>query len=184
MAVDPTALPQPAVVIRPMDRGDLPAVMRNETRAYAFPWTEGNFRDCMASGYGCWVLEARAPSGPTVVGHGVVSTGAGEGHILNVCVRREDQGRGLGRRLLMHLVEQARADGVLLLFLEVRRSNRVARELYRSAGFNEVGTRPGYYPAFTGREDAEVLALQLDDGAPLEDRSGPPGSGARLRREP
>jgi ribosomal-protein-alanine N-acetyltransferase len=44
----------------------------------------------------------------------------------------------------------------------VRRSNTVARALYRSFGFEEIGIRRDYYPAARGREDARVLALDLE----------------------
>jgi [ribosomal protein S18]-alanine N-acetyltransferase len=43
----------------------------------------------------------------------------------------------------------------------VRPSNIPAIDLYRRFGFNEVGTRQGYYPAPQGREDALILAMQL-----------------------
>jgi len=47
------------------------------------------------------------------------------------------------------------------IFLEVRPSNDAAIELYRSAGFGQIGIRPSYYQAPGGREDAVVLALAL-----------------------
>jgi ribosomal-protein-alanine N-acetyltransferase len=33
--------------------------------------------------------------------------------------------------------------------------------MYERAGFNEIGRRPGYYPARRGREDAIVMAMEL-----------------------
>jgi ribosomal-protein-alanine N-acetyltransferase len=54
------------------------------------------------------------------------------------------------------------------VFLEVRPSNARAIALYHDMGFNEIGRRPNYYPARSGREDALVLAIELlsddDDG--------------------
>ncbi len=47
------------------------------------------------------------------------------------------------------------------MFLEVRPSNQVACNLYEDLGFNEVGIRENYYPAYVGREDALVLAKEL-----------------------
>ena len=46
------------------------------------------------------------------------------------------------------------------MFLEVRPTNREAIALYRSMGFDVIGTRD-YYPAAHGHEDAEVMALAL-----------------------
>jgi ribosomal-protein-alanine N-acetyltransferase len=48
-----------------------------------------------------------------------------------------------------------------VVFLEVRPSNVVACDLYRSLGFNEIGVRRNYYPAQKGHEDALVMALDL-----------------------
>ena len=68
---------------------------------------------------------------------------------------------GLGRKMLEHLLGVARSCPSEVLFLEVRPSNIQAIDLYRRFGFNEVGTRQGYYPAPQGREDALILAMQL-----------------------
>jgi ribosomal-protein-alanine N-acetyltransferase len=47
------------------------------------------------------------------------------------------------------------------IFLEVRPSNRIALKLYATAGFERIGTRPAYYQAENGREDAVILAATL-----------------------
>ena len=143
--------------LRPLHASDLPALMRIENRAYEFPWTEGIFRDCLAAGYECWVLEEAG----MLLGYGVLSAAAGEAHILNVCVAVEFQGRGLGRMLVRRLLDLARWHRVQQVFLEVRPSNPVAIALYRSEGFNEIGRRTNYYPAHKGREDAIVMGLEL-----------------------
>jgi len=142
---------------RPMQAEDLPQVLENELRAYAYPWTRGNFLDCLREGKDCRVVELDG----RIIGHGVLALGAGEGHILNVCISRDHQGRGYGRRLLADLLERARCGGVEMIFLEVRPSNLAAIELYESAGFNAIGTRRNYYPAAFGHEDAQIMALDL-----------------------
>ena len=60
-----------------------PSVVAIERASYQFPWSEGIFRDCLRVGYICRVVDARATS---VIGYGVMSVGAGEAHILNLCV--------------------------------------------------------------------------------------------------
>jgi ribosomal-protein-alanine N-acetyltransferase len=59
------------------------------------------------------------------------------------------------------MLDIARADGAQRIFLEVRPSNHAARELYRHARFEEIARRPRYYQAPLGREDALVLAMDL-----------------------
>lgn len=151
-----------AVQFRPMRLPDVPLVGVLEARAYAFPWTPGIFRDCMASGHHCWV----ADGADGLMGYGVLSVGADEAHLLNLCVDPAIQGRGMGRRLLRRMVDLARWHMADRIFLEVRPSNPVAIALYASEGFGEIGRRPRYYPAVVGREDALVMAMDLLVPAP------------------
>jgi ribosomal-protein-alanine N-acetyltransferase len=52
-----------------------------------------------------------------------------------------------------------------MLWLEVRRSNQRARDLYERYGFREIGLRRAYYPAgFGRREDAVVMSLSITAG--------------------
>lgn len=146
------------VRMRPMGERDVGAVIQIEGSVYDFPWSEGIFCDCLRVGYSCWVVESEFG----VEGYGIMSLGAGESHILNLCIRADSQGRGLGRQLLMFLLDAARRRGAYTTLLEVRPSNRGALHLYESAGFSEVGVRNAYYPGKCGREDALVLAIDLD----------------------
>jgi [ribosomal protein S18]-alanine N-acetyltransferase len=146
-----------AVDIRPMNELDVPVVGAIERAGYQFPWSEGIFRDCLRVGYVCRVIEV----GGDMAGYGIMSVGAGEAHILNVCIREEYRCRGLAREILLYLLDRARIAGMYEAFLEVRPSNTTAARLYRSLGFEQIGIRRGYYQAVTGREDAQVLRRLL-----------------------
>ena len=137
MAAAHEQLSSPRLTHRRMAESDLPVVIELECAAYMFPWSVGIFRDCLRVGYTCRVLES--PDG--VVGYGIMSMGAGEAHILNLCVRADLRGQGTGRRLLGWLLDAARAAGHGWAFLEVRPSNRPAILLYESLGFAPVGLR-------------------------------------------
>ena len=147
----------PRLALRPMLEADLLQVHANEVLAYPFPWSDGIFRDCLRVGYVSRVLELDG----RVVGHGVLSIGAGEAHLLNLCVRAEYRCRGMGKALLSQLFERARACGASVVFLEVRPTNTGAIRLYETLGFEQVGMRRGYYQAAQGREDACVLRMKL-----------------------
>jgi ribosomal-protein-alanine N-acetyltransferase len=147
----------PDLTLRPMSEADVEAVIEVERLAYEFPWTPAIFLDCLRVGYCCWV----ATLGQKVVGHGVMSVAVGESHILNVCVRPDMQGHGLGRKLMQRLMSLARSHRADTAYLEVRPSNQVALALYASLGFSQVGVRRAYYPARVGREDALILAKEL-----------------------
>lgn len=140
---------------RQMQDADLDAILAIEASAYQFPWSVGVFRDCLRMKYHCRVAEDRNGQ---LQGYALMSQGAGEGHILNLCVAGPMQGRGLGRFLLDCLMGIAQQNQLRAVFLEVRPTNPVAIALYHSAGFQQIGIRPNYYPATSGREDAIVLA--------------------------
>lgn len=142
---------------RPMEEADLPWVAAQDAELYPFPWSEGNFADSIIAGYACWVML----DGAERVGYGVLMMVIDEAHILNISVVASRQRGGLGRRLLGHLADVARAGGARRLLLEVRPSNTPALALYEWAGFQTIGRRKGYYPAVGGREDGLVMSLAL-----------------------
>ena len=135
----------------------IPAVIALEQAVTEFPWTLKMYFDSLAGGYwggGLW-------QGSRLVGAAVVSTGAGESHLLNMCVALEHQGQGYGRLLLASACQQAHDKGAGKMFLEVRAGNGRALSLYQSFGFGQIGVRKDYYPGALGREDAICMALNL-----------------------
>lgn len=144
--------------LRTMTQADMPRVMEIERQNYLFPWDEDIFIDCFKVGYGCWVCE----EDKQILGYCIMTMGVGEAHVLNLSVAKEQQGQGVGRRMMEILIDVAKGEAETM-FLEVRPSNEGAIALYRKLGFNEIGTRKGYYPAENGREDAIMFALELLD---------------------
>lgn len=144
--------------IRTMGRRDIDAVLGIERAAYDFPWSANIFGECLKVGYVCRVCL----NGAGLAGYGIMSVGAGECHIMNLCVHPEQTGNGYGSLLMADLLNIARRSNAHMAFLEVRTSNRRAHLLYQHLGFNEVGIRKNYYPALKGREDAYVLARTID----------------------
>ena len=155
--------------IRAMRETDLGAVLAIERGANAFPWSGKVFADCLRAGPTCTVLERAG----VVDGFGILEIRGTESRVLNLCVRRPVQGQGLGRLLLDSILDIARRRGADTLTLEVRTSNCPARHLYEIMGFHEIGVRPEYYPAARGREDALILARNLDSRGPLRFSAAP-----------
>lgn len=145
-----------ALNFRLMVEADLDAVLKIEYAAYSHPWTRGIFLDGLKS-YEIWLMF----EGSQQVGHGVIQIILDEAHLLNITVKPENQGRGLGLSLLEHLMSRAYQRDARECFLELRDSNRPAYRLYERFGFNEIGRRRDYYPAVGGREDAVVMACTL-----------------------
>lgn len=166
MIADPKALHP---LVRPLNWGDLDRIMEIELAAYPVPWSRGIFGDCIRVGYDCWGLQL----GPQLIGYSVQTDGAGEAHLLNLCVDPPWHGRGFGRMLLENAIRVARKHECQSMFLEVRPSNAAGIALYKNRGFVTVGTRSGYYStcaaddkpagnlAGEAREDALVMRLEL-----------------------
>ena len=145
-----------AISFRRATEADIDAVLKIEYAAFSHPWTRGIFLDSLKS-YEVWLMF----EGNQQVGHGVINVIIDEAHLLNITVKPESQGRGLGLRLLEHLMARAAQLKAGECFLEVRSSNQAAYRLYERYGFNEIGRRRDYYPAPGGREDALVMACTL-----------------------
>ena len=144
-------------LFRPMQECDLDRVSRIEQAIYSYPWSRGNFFDSLEADYSCWALERSG----TVIGYGVLMLGVDEAHLLNLSIAAPMQRRGYGRALLHHFMRIGRRFGAASIYLEVRPSNVIARDLYRHEGFREIGIRRDYYPADFGREDAIVMERRL-----------------------
>ena len=91
----------------------------------------------------------------TLAGYLVAWLGAGAGHLANLATVPELRRRGIARRLIVELLEEARRRSVTSLTLEVRASNFAAQALYRGFGFRLAGLRRGYYR--DNGEDALVM---------------------------
>src|SRR5450759_997182 len=119
------AVLKPAIELRSMAVADLPAVMAIENAIYAFPWTQGNFRDSLAAGYSCWIYARNGE----VVGYAVVMLAADEAHLLNLSIAAARQKQGFGSLMLQRLCEVVRGQGARLIVLEVRPSNAAGLRL-------------------------------------------------------
>lgn len=142
-----------------MQVGDLPEVVAIENDVYPHPWTRGNFLDSLYSGYEAWTL--REPSG-ALAGYFLVMLAMDEAHLLNISVRRDLHGKGVGRMQLDKVVDVAKEKGMTSILLEVRPSNERALAVYNRYGFERIGVRKAYYPASNNtREDAIVMRFHL-----------------------
>jgi ribosomal-protein-alanine N-acetyltransferase len=90
-----------------------------------------------------------------------------DAEVMTIAVAPAAQHQRVGRRLLTALVDEAQQRGAGRLLLEVRADNVAARSLYAATGFEQLGTRAGYYRGSgpdgeTGHGvDALILSLRL-----------------------
>jgi ribosomal-protein-alanine N-acetyltransferase len=144
-----------SILIGPMVAADAPRCAELERLLFAGddPWSAEAFVDALAAGH--HYLSAR--DGNSLIGYAGLARIGAEAEIHTLGVDPAHHRRGIGRALLRAVLDRARGATV---FLEVRTDNESAINLYRSEGFEVIGTRRGYYrpsgaDAFTMRRQAD-----------------------------
>ena len=150
---------------RSMTLSDLDAVMHVEELSFPHPWTREQFiveleRSSFSRCYTALLVEdGNNPDlEGTVVGFMMAWLAADELHITNLAVKPEVRRIGVAAALLGNSLREAVDAGATWCQLEVRASNKPARELYTRYGFEPIGTRKRYYQ---DGEDAVVMGKEL-----------------------
>ena len=160
---DAALAPLPNLRLREVRTFDLGEIMAIERELFPDPWSLAQFKEELSfaprSRYYI-VLEEESDQKSQILGYaGIAFTGIGEPvDIHTLAVKRAYQGRGLGQRLLDHMVARAIELKGSSILLEVRDGNEPARALYAKNGFSEISRRVGYYARFG---DAVVMEKRL-----------------------
>ena len=141
------------ISIREMREEDLDRVMEIEKEAFTPPWSREAFlleltKNLLAK-YIVVLVDGE------VVGYGGIWLILDEGHITNIAVDQKHRGLGIGNRLLEGLIQLCIDRNIRAMTLEVRKSNEIAKSLYKKYGFQEYGIRPKYYQ--DNNEDAIIM---------------------------
>jgi ribosomal-protein-alanine N-acetyltransferase len=96
-----------------------------------------------------------------VIGYGICQIKHHWAHVMNICINANYRGMGLGKKMTLHLLTEARKQGAAFSWLEVRPDNKVAIKLYKSLGYSVAKMRKNYYPSRRGRLPAIVMAKKL-----------------------
>lgn len=139
--------------VRILCESDLAQVAEIERLCFGEPWSEKSLELLLRdANFGLVAL----CDGRVAAYVGVISV-APEGEITNVATHPDFRRRGLASALLEALKKEASERGIESIFLEVRRSNTAARELYQKQGFEVIGERKGFYS--NPKEDAILMVL-------------------------
>lgn len=146
-------------VIVAMTRAHVDALMPYEQDMFGTEaWSPASYRAELADTRNRYYVAAEGPAGELLGWAGVLVVGE-TAEIMTVGVVPTARRAGTGRRMLDVLLAEAVRRGAREAFLEVRADNDAARAMYRSAGFDEVGLRRGYYAG--GRIDAVTMRRAL-----------------------
>ena len=129
-------------------------------RTYGEAWTRSQCAGILPM-TGVSLYLALEEKSENVVGFSLFRSVADESELLLLAVSASRHREGIGTRLLAHFMNHARTNGARRVHLEVRDGNP-AIEMYKSAGFSQVGRRRNYYHAADGsRFDAITLAREV-----------------------
>ncbi|SDY60419.1 ribosomal protein S18-alanine N-acetyltransferase [Tindallia californiensis] len=144
------------IVVRQLEIEDIPGIIEIEKACFPTPWTHHAFRAEMRNKLAVYqVVETEGK----IAAYGGMWLIMEEAHITNVAVHPSFRRRGLGRKVMEALVAEAKKKFSQRMTLEVRKSNTIALELYKSMDFVISGIRPGYY--HDNGEDAIIMWKEL-----------------------
>jgi ribosomal-protein-alanine N-acetyltransferase len=136
---------------------DLDAVFRLNRKVFAENWSYQSLYSALSSGYDLLLCE----SDEGLAGYLLSLSVHDEVQIMQIAVAVPFRQQGLANRMTRHLIGEK--SHIAEISLEVRETNRIARQLYAGLGFVERGRRKNYYsPDASGRrEDAIIMARRL-----------------------
>ena len=154
-----------SVTIRPMQITDLEQVLSIDQNSFNVPWPKSAYIYELTENQKSMVLVAELAHLPythRIVGMIVVWLIVDEAHIATLAVHPGYRRRGVAKELITAGLRDAQKKGAVEATLEVRKSNKVAQELYRCFQFEIAGRRPRYYR--DNHEDAVIMTVKgLDD---------------------
>ena len=144
-------------VVQPLkepSKADLDDILAIEQSSFPNPWSREMYLSELANAELSHFFVVRNGPGH-VIGFCMFWVVADEEHIHNIAVAPTHRRMGVASSLLRRELDEGKRRGIRQTVLEVRRSNRAAKQLYERFGFVVVGIRTGYYsqPA----EDALIL---------------------------
>ena len=139
-------------IIRRMTLNDVDGVAAVEAATFPTPWSREAFVSEMKNVAARYLVAEKAGK---VIGYAGAWIILDESHITNIAVLKDERGQGIGRALTAGLMQYLSNLGAAYATLEVRRSNEVAQNLYKSLGFIKLGVRKRYYE--DNGEDALIM---------------------------
>lgn len=141
---------------------DLEAIMAIETAMFTSDaWSPTMMAAEVDGPHGFYLVAQAEDAGIDGYAGLLAPQGSGQADIQTIAVVERARRRGLGRTLMLALLNEARRRGATEVFLEVRADNPGAQALYTSLGFAEIAVRPNYYQP--DGVDAVIMRLAVPE---------------------
>lgn len=127
-----------------------------EAFAHGSPWTEEQYKQTVARPDLTFFIAEIEDRPVGYVGGKVILD---EAEVYSIAVEPAFQNQKVASQLIEAYKTHCRANGVQILFLEVRESNLTARNFYVAHQFKEISRRKGYYN--DPEEDAIIMLCDI-----------------------
>jgi len=145
------------ISIRKATEGDLLWILELEQEAFSPPWTHGTLLSEIYKDDSYFVI---AVENEKKLGFIIMRSMVDCGELLQIAVETSIRRRGVADFLMRVMLVNARVNNIPSVFLEVRKSNTAAINLYKKHGYTLVRRRKDYYTDPV--EDALVMSVRLD----------------------
>ena len=129
-----------------------------EKKYFSEPWSQNSLRLLCTEDYPSFAV---CSADGSLVGYLSSARAPDELQIINVAVREDMRGRGIGSLLMRAADRYCLENKLSSISLEVRESNTTAISLYERCGFLSLGIRKNFYRSPT--ENAVVMVKNLTD---------------------
>ena len=147
----------PDYIIRPMEVSDTEQVELIEKQIFSIPWSQKSFEDACQSNDNIYLV---CEMNGQIAGYCGLWTVLGEGNITNMAVSGGFRRLGIAETLMKEMEKRGMSKNVVTYFLEVRKSNEAAVNLYKKMGYVQIGVRKNFYEKPV--EDALVMSKTID----------------------
>ena len=130
------------LLIKPLTEQYVDQVCVLEEEAFSMPWHKESFLEMIRNKDACYLVGI---INDEVVASCGLRNIVGDGEITNVVTAGNMRGKGVGKQMLLRLMEEGIKMGVEAFTLEVRKSNAAAIHLYEGLGFVTEGVRKNFY---------------------------------------
>jgi ribosomal-protein-alanine N-acetyltransferase len=146
--------------LRPVSVDDIDKILEIEKKSYKLPWTKEQFYEELNKPYSRFLVLTDDETDSLIAGYIVYWIMFDEAHILNVTIDTEWRGLGFAKKLVRTVINESLKKNLKRVFLEVRKSNLGAINLYQSLGFYIDHIKPKFYD---DGEDALFMVLILEE---------------------
>jgi [ribosomal protein S18]-alanine N-acetyltransferase len=142
--------------IRKTKAKDIPAIVAIENQQFPHPWKENQFTSELDHNI-AFFYAAEDTVSLQIIGYIIFWVIEDMIELHNIAVSGEHKKKGIGKQLLLFMLEKATEKKVSEIFLEVRQSNSEAISFYEAFKFKKIAVRKQYYD--NPCEDAAIFKL-------------------------